>query len=211
MSGAPENMRFDLWVVASKIKPGSRVLDLGCGNGDLLAWLTENKQVVGSGIEQDKTKAAFCISRGLSVVQGDMNKEVDDYPDKSFDYVILSQTLQQVWEPARLLYSLSRIGHRFIVSFPNFSHYSIRLQLLLKGMAPKSDELPYNWYDTPNIRIITLKDFRRFARDVGYRIVEEIAVKTGVGAETGSGFVIRRFADLRATYGIFIIEKQPGS
>ncbi|MBE0584481.1 MAG: methionine biosynthesis protein MetW [Desulfofustis sp.] len=208
MSAAPENMRFDLRVIASKIEPGSRVLDLGCGSGDLLAWLAENKQVIGSGIEQDKTKAALCISRGLSVVQGDMNEEVEDYPDKCFDYVILSQTLQQVWEPARLLYSLSRIGRRFIVSFPNFSHYSIRLQLLLKGMAPKSEELPYNWYDTPNIRVITLKDFRRFARDVGYRIVEEIAVKAA--AHAGSGSVIQRFADLRATYGIFIIEKQTG-
>jgi methionine biosynthesis protein MetW len=199
-------MRFDLRVIASRIEPGSRVLDLGCGGGDLLAWLAENKQVIGSGIEQDKTKAAQCISRGLSVVQGDMNEEVDDYPDKCFDYVILSQTLQQVWEPARLLYSLSRIGRRFIVSFPNFSHYSIRLQLLLTGMAPKSEQLPYNWYDTPNIRVITLKDFRHFARDVGYRIVEEIAIKTDTDA--GSGCIIRRLADLRATYGIFIIEKQ---
>lgn len=206
MSAVPDTMRFDLRVIASKIEPGSRVLDLGCGSGDLLAWLAENKQVIGSGIEQDKTKAALCISRGLSVVQGDMNEEVDDYPDKCFDYVILSQTLQQVWEPARLLYSLSRIGRRFIVSFPNFGHYSIRLQLLLKGMAPKSEELPYNWYDTPNIRVITLKDFRRFARDVGYRIVEEIAVKTD--ADTGSGSVISRWTDLRASYGIFIIEKQ---
>lgn len=206
MSAVPDTMRFDLRVIASKIEPGSRVLDLGCGSGDLLAWLAENKQVIGSGIEQDKTKAALCISRGLSVVQGDMNEEVDDYPDKCFDYVILSQTLQQVWEPARLLYSLSRIGRRFIVSFPNFGHYSIRLQLLLKGMAPKSEELPYNWYDTPNIRVITLKDFRRFARDVGYRIVEEIAVKTDAG--TGSGSVISRWTDLRASYGIFIIEKQ---
>jgi methionine biosynthesis protein MetW len=208
MSVVPDTMRYDLRVIASKIEPGSRVLDLGCGSGDLLAWLTENKQVIGSGIEQDKTKAALCISRGLSVVQGDMNEEVDDYPDKCFDYVILSQTLQQVWEPARLLYSLSRIGRRFIVSFPNFGHYSIRLQLLLKGMAPKSEELPYNWYDTPNIRVITLKDFRRFARDVGYRIVEEIAVKAV--AHAGSGSVIHRLTDLRATYGIFIIEKQTG-
>jgi len=199
-------MRFDLRVIASRIEPDSRVLDLGCGNGDLLAWLAENKGVTGSGIEQDKNKAAMCISRGLSVLQGDMIEEVEDYPDKSFDYVILSQTLQQVWEPARLLYSLSRIGKRFIVSFPNFSHYSIRLQLLFRGMAPKSEELPYNWYDTPNIRVITLKDFRRFARDVGYKIVEEIAVKTDYGNRTGG--VVHRLSNWRATYGIFIIEKR---
>ena len=201
-----ENMRFDLRVIASKIEPQSRVLDLGCGNGELLAWLAVNKRVLGTGIELDKDKAAFCISQGLSVLQGDLNEEVDDYPDKSFDYVILSQTLQQVYEPARLLYSLARIGRRFIVSFPNFSHQSIRLQLLFQGIAPKSDELPYNWYDSPNIRVITLKDFRQFSKDVGYRIVEEIAVKTDYRSNRGS--VVRLLSNLRATYGIFIIEKE---
>ena len=201
-----DDMRFDLRVISSRIEPGTRVLDLGCGNGDLLAWLEANKQVSGTGIEQDKEKAAHCIGRGLSVLQGDMNEEVDDYPDKSFDYVILSQTLQQVYEPARLLYSLARIGKRFIVSFPNFSHYSIRLQLLLKGVAPKSDELPYNWYDSPNIRVITLKDFRKFSHDVGYRIVEEIAIITDYKSKEGR--VINRLTNWRATYGIFIIEKQ---
>ena len=199
-------MRFDLNVISSRIEPGSRVLDLGCGNGDLLAWLADNKKVSGVGIEQDKEKAAFCISRGLSVLQGDMIDEVDDYPDKSFDYVILSQTLQQVYEPARLLYSLSRIGRKFIVSFPNFSHYTIRFELLFKGQAPKSPELPYNWYDSPNIRVITLKDFRRFARDVGYRIIEEIAINTDDHSNAGS--IVRWFSNIRATYGIFIIEKQ---
>jgi methionine biosynthesis protein MetW len=209
VSSETENMRFDLRVIASKIEPGSRVLDLGCGNGELLAWLAENKQVIATGIEQDKDKAAFCISRGISVLQGDLNDEVDDYPDKNFDYVILSQTLQQVYEPARLLHSLARIGRRFIVSFPNFSHYSIRLQMLFRGMAPKSKELPYNWYDTPNIRVITLKDFRKFSSDVGYRIVEEIAVKTDYRNERGS--VVHLLSNLRATYGIFIIEKQSTS
>ncbi|MCG6930596.1 MAG: methionine biosynthesis protein MetW [Desulfofustis sp.] len=201
-----EHMRFDLQVIAAWVEPGSRVLDLGCGYGELLTWLRDHKQIRGVGIEYDQQKAAHCIAKGLSVLQGDLREEVDDYPDKRFDYVILSQTLQQVYEPARLLYSLARIGRRFIVSFPNFSHYSIRLQLLLKGMAPKSDELPYNWYDTPNIRVVTLKDFRRFASDVGYRIVEEIAIKTDHHASHGS--VVRRFSNMRATYGIFMIEKE---
>jgi methionine biosynthesis protein MetW len=199
-------MRFDLRVISSRIEPGSKILDLGCGNGDLLAWLTAEKMANGVGIEQDKEKAAHCISRGLSVLQGDMIEEVDDYPDKSFDYVILSQSLQQVYEPARLLYSLSRIGKRFIVSFPNFSHYTIRSQLLFTGAAPKSKELPYNWYDSPNIRVITLKDFRQFAKDVGYQIVEEIAINTDYRSKEGK--VIRWFSNWRATYGIFIIEKQ---
>ena len=200
-----ENIRFDLRIIASMIDPGSRVLDLGCGNGDLLAWLAASKDVIGTGVEQDKQKAAHCISRGLSVLQGDLNEEVEDYPDCSFDYVILSQTLQQVFEPARLLYSLARIGRKVIVSFPNFSHYSIRLQLLYKGVAPKSDQLPYSWYDSPNIRVITLKDFRKFSRDVGYNILEEITISTNPANSEGS--IIRYFTDIRATYGIYIIEK----
>ncbi len=199
------SIRFDLKIIASTIKPGSRVLDLGCGHGDLLTWLVANKNVIGTGIEQDKEKAAHCIGKGLSVLQGDLNQEVDDYPDASFDYVILSQTLQQVFEPARLLYSLARIGKQVIVSFPNFSHYAIRLQLMLKGMAPKSEQLPYSWYDSPNIRVITLKDFRKFSRDVGYTIIKEFAVKTNATGNDGS--LVRCCKDLRATYGIYIIEK----
>lgn len=205
VSPESESIRFDLRIIASMIEPGSRVLDLGCGNGDLLAWLAATRNVIGTGIERDKQKAAHCISRGLSVLQGDLNEEVDDYPDCSFDYVILSQTLQQVFEPARLLYSLARIGRKVIVSFPNFSHYSIRLQLLYKGVAPKNDQLPYSWYDSPNIRVITLKDFRKFSRDVGYNILKEITISTNPASSEGS--IIRYFADMRATYGIFIIEK----
>lgn len=200
-----ENIRFDLCIIGSMIEPQSRVLDLGCGNGDLLAWLSNQKQVIGTGIEMDKEKAAHCISRGLSVVQGDLNEEVEDYPDCAFDYVILSQTLQQVFEPAALLYSLARIGRKVIVSFPNFSHYSIRLQLLYKGVAPKNDQLPYSWYDSPNIRVITLKDFRKFSRDVGYNILKEIAISTD--PKTDEGQIIKYFTNFRATYGIYIIEK----
>lgn len=207
MVSHPKNkMRFDLQVIGSWIEPNSRVLDLGCGNGDLLAWLQAQKNIDGTGIEQDKDKALHCISRGLSVLQGDLSDEVEDYPDHSFDYVILSQTLQQVYEPARLLWSLARIGKRVIVSFPNFSHYSIRLQLLFKGMAPKSEELPYSWYDTPNIRIVTLADFRKFARTVGYTIVKEAAIISR--SDDVKGHFVHWLTNLRATYGIFIIEQQ---
>ena len=198
-------LRFDLQVVASWIEPHSTVLDLGCGTGDLLAWLKINKEVTGVGIEQDPEKVAACIGRGLTVVQGDLNSEVEDYRDSSFDYVILSQTLQQVYEPARLLSSLARIGRKVIVSFPNFSHYTIRLQLLFNGLAPKNDQLPYSWYDTPNIRVITLADFRKFTHDVGYRIVKEIAINTN--SANSAGEVVRFLSNIRATYGIFAIEK----
>jgi methionine biosynthesis protein MetW len=201
-----DKIRYDLQIIASWIEEGSSVLDLGCGNGDLLALLEAEKSTRGTGIEQNKDKAAICIERGLSVLQGDMNDEVDEYPDQSFDYIILSQTLQQVFEPARLLYSLSRVGKRVIVSFPNFSHYAIRLQLLFKGIAPKSEQLPYSWYDSPNIRVITLQDFRKFSRDVGYTILNEVAINTN--ARCSEGQVVKSFTNLRATYGIFMIEKE---
>ncbi len=202
----PENkLRFDLQIIARHIGPGSSVLDLGCGRGDLLAWLEQNSGVKGYGIDQNEENAARCIARGLNVIQGDINLEVEDYPDQSFDYVILSQTLQQVYQPAALLRSLARIGRKVIVSFPNFSHYSIRLDLLLYGMAPKNNQLPYHWYDTPNIRVITIKDFRRFARDVGYNIVSETAIITD--SSHTKGRIIKYLCRLRANYGIYVIEK----
>jgi methionine biosynthesis protein MetW len=205
VSPDPANIRFDLSIISAEIPEGSRVLDLGCGNGDLLAWLTANKRVRGTGIEHDKAKAAYCIGRGLTVLQGDLNEEVRDYPDCCFDYVILSQTLQQVFEPAALLYSLARIGRKVIVSFPNFSHYANRFQLFFKGSAPKSDNLPYSWYDTPNIRVITIRDFKKFSRDVGYNITKEILINTNPA--NSDGHVVHNFTNLRATYGIYIIEK----
>ncbi len=201
-----EKMRFDLQIIASWIEPGSRVLDLGCGSGTLLSWLKEHKEIHGTGIEQDQEKAADCIARGLTVLQGELSREVQDYPDRFFDYVILSQTLQQVYEPAKLLSMLSRIGRRVIVSFPNFSHYKIRLQLLTRGQAPKSEQLPYSWYDTPNIRVITLEDFRKFSREVGYTIIKETAINTH--HHDYQGHIVHWLTNLRATYGIFLIEKQ---
>ncbi len=201
----PEQLRFDLSIIASWIQPGSRVLDLGCGRGDLLAWLKEHKNIQGTGIEQNKEKAAACISRGLSVLQGDLRDEVQDYPDDCFDMVILSQTLQQVYQPDNLLKSLSRIGKQVIVSFPNFSHFSIRLQLLFRGQAPKNRQLPFSWYDTPNIRVITLADFRKFSKDVGYTIVRECAINTH--DQDRRGKIISLFSNFFATYGVFLIEK----
>ena len=123
-------MRFDLHQIASWIEPASKVLDLGCGEGSLLDYLIQNKNVRGSGIEQNESRVAKCIEKGLSVIQGDINQEVRDYPDDSFDYVILSQTLQQVYAPDDLIRSMLRIGKMGVVSFPNFSHWRVRLHLL---------------------------------------------------------------------------------
>jgi methionine biosynthesis protein MetW len=196
-------MRYDLQIIASWIEPSSQVLDLGCGEGDLLKFLINHKQVSGSGIEHNEDKVTECIEKGLSVLQGDINDEVLDYPDNTFDYVILSQTLQQVYEPDTLIRSMMRIGKKGIVSFPNFSHWSIRLQLLLSGYAPITRQLPYEWYDTPNIRVITIKDFRKFTQDVGFTILKEVAINTQ--SENRFGKVIKAFPNLRATYGIFLI------
>jgi len=202
----PETLtRFDLQVIASWIKPGTKVLDLGCGGGDLLYYLKKNKQVIGTGIESQETKVAQCIAKGLTVLQGDINEEVLDYQDDAFDYVILSQTLQQVYYPDKLLKLLLKIGRKVIVSFPNFSHWSIRLQVLFTGLAPKNEQLPYEWYDTPNIRVITLNDFRKFTRDQGCTVLKEMAINTH--HHDTKGHVITFLPDLRATYGIFLIGK----
>jgi methionine biosynthesis protein MetW len=196
-------MRYDLQIVGSLIEPGARVLDLGCGEGDLLHYLEKNKQIIGTGIERVESRVAHAIEKGLSVLHGDINTEILDYADQSFDYVILSQTLQQVFEPAFLLQELLRIGSKGIVSFPNFSHWSIRLQVLFSGYAPISKQLPYEWYDTPNIRIITLKDFRKFSKEVGFKILKEVAINTNSQDKRGS--IVRLWPNLFATYGIFMI------
>ncbi len=199
-------IRFDLQIVASWIEPGSKVLDLGCGTGDLLYFLKKHKQVDGTGIERAEAKVAQCIEKGLSVLQGDINEEILDYPDNTFDYVIVSQTLQQVYEPDKLIQSLLRIGKKGIVSFPNFSHWGIRLQLLRTGYAPITKQLPYEWYDTPNIRVITLKDFRKFSRDVGFKILKEVAINSNSHDRYGN--IVTFLPNLRATYGIFLIGKK---
>lgn len=196
-------MRFDLQIIASWIEPNATVLDLGCGQGDLLAYLQREKGIRGSGIEQDEEKIDRCIARGLTVVQGDINEEVRDYPDARFDYVVLSQTLQQVYKPAELIREMLRVGRRGIVSFPNFSHWRIRMQLLFKGRAPMTKELPYDWHDTPNIRVLGIKDFQSFCAEKGFPILRQTAIDTDYHEDTGH--VISNFAPWRAKYGVYLL------
>ncbi len=196
-------MRFDLQVIASWIEPGAKVICLGCGEGDLLYFLKKNKQIIGTGIDNNEDKVARCIERGLSVLQGDINEELSDYPDGAFDYVVLSQTLQQIYDPSTLLRAMLRIGKKGIVSFPNFSHWRIRLQLLFTGCAPVSHELPFDWYDTPNIRVITIKDFRKYSKKVGFKILKEVAINSN--GQNKQENIIKFLPSLLATYGIFMI------
>jgi methionine biosynthesis protein MetW len=201
-------MRFDLQIIASLIADGSRVLDLGCGKGDLLQYLRDRKRAEGFGIEIDEHEVIECVEKGLSVLHGDMNGETRDFADGSFDYVILSQTLQQVFDPDQIIAEMLRIGRIGIVSFPCFNHFAIKLQLLLKSRAPVTEELPYEWYNTPNIRVITLRDFRAFCARRGIRIIDEIAISTHHRDETGK--VVRFLPDWFAKYGIFGLTRPAG-
>lgn len=198
-------MRFDLRVIANWIEPGSRVLDLGCGAGALLDHLVRARRVRGTGVEHDEVRASAAIAKGLSVIHGDIFEETADYPDQSFDYVILSQTLQQVYEPDRLIAEMLRVGKRGVVSFPNFAVWYNRLMFLLLGRAPVSRELPYEWYDTPNIRVIPIKDFRRFCRAKHFAVEREVTITTHHHEEQGR--VVAFLPNLRASYGIYLLSR----
>jgi methionine biosynthesis protein MetW len=168
--------RVDLEVVADMIAPSTRVLDVGCGDGALLERLGSDKKVDGRGIEISQRGVNECVARGLSVIQGDADHDLGFYPDKGFDYVILSQTLQATRNPRTVLTELLRIGERAIVSFPNFGHFRVRLSLLFKGRMPVTEDLPYSWYDTPNIHFCTIRDFINLCEEIGARVESAIAL-----------------------------------
>jgi len=167
--------RADHLLVAQMVEPGSRVLDVGCGEGDLLRLL-ETRGVDGRGIELSREGVNRCVAKGLAVVQGDADTDLINYHDDAFDYVILSQTLQATRQPRVVLENLLRIGHRAIVSFPNFGHWKMRLQLLVKGQMPRTDNLPATWYDTPNIHFCTIKDFVQLCNEINVNMERAVAL-----------------------------------
>lgn len=195
-------LRFDLRIVASWIEPGSRVLDLGCSDGRLLRVLRDAKNVRGLGIEHDEEEVVAAIAQGLSVIHGDINQELTGFPDNAFDYVVVSQTLQQAYAPTELIRQMLRVGRLGIVSFPNFCYWRIRLQMLCSGHVPVTRELPFHWYDTPNIRVLSLEDFRRYSRAVPFTVRRSLAVNPSAG---GGLREVRFWPNLTASYGIFMI------
>ena len=171
--------RVDLEVVTDLIPANSRVLDVGSGDGVLLELLQETKQVDGRGLELSQRGVNECVARGLSVIQGDADTDLKFYADKGFDFVVLSQTLQATRNPKVVLDELLRIGNRAIVSFPNFGHWRVRFSLLIKGRMPVTKDLPYSWYDTPNIHFCTIRDFVALCRDVGAKMERAVALNSG--------------------------------
>ena len=171
--------RVDLLRVAELVAPGSRVLDVGCGDGELLRLLVEERNVDGRGIELSQQGVNDCVAKGLSVIQGDADADLVDYPNDAFDYVILSQTLQATRHPRVVLEHMLRIGGRAIVSVPNFGHWRVRTQIALLGRMPVTETLSHSWYDTPNIHFCTIADFIALAVEVGATIVKSTALHPG--------------------------------
>lgn len=175
--------RSDYAIISELVEPGTKVLDLGCGDGELLEWLVEHKGVEARGIEINSAKVQRAIARGVSVYQGDIDEGLTDYPDGAFDYVILSQTLQETRRPLKVLREMLRVGRRAIVAFPNFGHWKVRLAHLFSGRAPKTKLFPYEWYDSPNIHFLTVLDFEDLARQEGWAVERRIFL---AGHHTGT-------------------------
>jgi len=193
-------LRTDLAVIADTVAQGSRVLDIGCGDGALMAALRDTRNVDARGLEIDARNVASAVARGLSVIQGDADVDLAGYPDASFDYAILSQTLQTARAPDLVLDHLLRIGRRAFVSFPNFAHWRVRLSLLWGGRMPVTRQLPESWYDTPNIHHVTIDDFRSFVKARGI-IVEDAWFLSGE-KRTGAAA-----ANLLAEHAVFLLRR----
>lgn len=169
-------VRADLELVGNLVTEGSRVLDIGCGDGSLLKYLETHKNVDGRGIEISQKGVNECVARGLAVIQGDADSDLGLYPDDAFDFVILTQTLQATYRPREVLEQMLRIGSRAVVSFPNFAHWRVRMALGFRGRMPVTRELPYSWYDTPNIHFFTIRDFVDLCDELNFTIEEALAL-----------------------------------
>jgi homoserine O-acetyltransferase len=196
-----KRIRLDYELIDTLIEPGSRVVDLGCGDGELLIRLIRDKQVAAQGVELDQDLVIHCVQRGLSVLHRDIERGLEEFPADYFDYAILSQTMQTLRDPEKVIRELIRAAKRVIVSFPNFAHWGCRLQLLVKGCAPQTRQLPFRWYKSPNIHFLSLKDFDRFCAELDIKIEKRIPL----GKHTAAP--VRIWPNLLASQAVYVISK----
>lgn len=196
-----DSIGYDL--IVNEIPSGARVLDLGCGNGDLLAILVEKKGIEPHGVEISQSGVSECVKKGLYVTQSDIDEGLSIYKDNSFDYVIINQTLQNTRYPEQVMKEIMRIGKNAIVSFPNFVFIQIRLQMMLRGHMPDTRVLPFSWYESPNIHLVSIKDFTRYCESRGYPVKKVMHFRQGEGEKP---VVSRFFPNLFAEYGFFVLD-----
>ena len=197
-------MRPDLKIIADLIKPGARVLDLGCGDGELLAYLQSEKGVNGYGLEIDPANITNCINKGVNVIEQNLDSGLESFEDASFDMVVMTETLQAVKAPDRMLSEMLRIGEQCIVTFPNFAYWRCRLYLAVRGRMPVSRHLPHSWYDTPNIHLCTFKDFEQLCHDHQFNIVERFMVDAGHNTRP----MINRFPNFFGAFAFYRLGKE---
>ncbi len=198
-------MKSEFKIISSLIKQNSHVLDVGCGDGVLMEYLLKEKKVNIRGIEISKSKIQNCIAKGLTIIEGNAEEDLKQFPDKSFDYVVLSQTLQAFLNPENVINQLLRIGKQAIVTIPNFGYWKIRLHLLLKGTMPITRTLPDEWYNTPNIHLCTIKDFVFFSKKKNFNLSKSIAMKSNKISYIND--LNLNIKNLSSNLGIFLIEK----
>lgn len=191
-------------VIVDLVEENSKILDLGCGSGALFKMLTDEKKVKGVGVEIDENCVIEALEKGLSVIQGDLDEGLKQFPDKSFDYAILNQTLQSTNNPEFVIEEMLRVAKQSIVSFPNFAYWKVRFYLFFKGKMPKSKQLPYEWYNTPNIHLLTVNDFFEFCKKRDIKIKKSIYLTR---RKKRSGFLIKTITNFFSEEVIFIIKK----
>jgi len=198
-------MKYEFQIITQLINKQSRVLDVGCGDGSLMQYLKENKNVDIRGLEISKNNVRKCISKGLTTIEGDAEKDLIQFPNKSFDYVILSQTLQAFLNPQLVINELLRVGKQAIVTIPNFGYWKIRLHLLLKGTMPVTKTLPNEWYDTPNLHMCTIKDFVEFCKKNEFKLNKSLALNENKFSNIKVSNL--NIKNLTSDLGIFVLEK----